>query len=383
MPEQEAIVFDPYEVYFKMRQDQPVGREGDGAWEVARYDDVRDVLRDAETYSSKVIDSSRENTRAPSMLFSDAPVHNRLRKLVGRAFSPKKISTQRNLIAERCEELMKEMARETRTDLITSLAAPLPVTVIAHMLGVTGGDMLEFKRWSDLIFGNIAEILFGEPSDEVMQAGVDMDAYFIGRIEELRKQPERNLLGDLVEEETEDGKLTDEELLSFCRLLLIAGNETTTGLILASVRVFHELPETFQQLEGDPALIPAFIEETLRFYSPFSQTIRRATRDVKLAGVEISAGDLVSPLIASANRDEKVFDRGGEFIIDRKPNPHLAFGSGVHNCLGATLARLEGEISVSAMTQQLGGISLVEHDPVSLAQFGGPDKLMVNIQPLH
>jgi cytochrome P450 len=366
-----------------MRQDHPVVREGDGAWQVARYDDVRDVLRDSETYSSQVMDPSRENARAPSMLFSDAPVHNRLRKLVGRTFSPKQIAAQRNLITGRCEELMQVMAQEDCTDLITSLAAPLPVTVIAHMLGVTDGDMLEFKRWSDLIFGNIAEILFGDPSDEVKQAGADMDAYFIERIEELRKRPERNLLGDLVEEETEDGKLSDEELLSFCRLLLIAGNETTTGLILASVRVFHELPETFIQLKDNPVLIPGFVEETLRFYSPFSQTIRRTTRDVELAGVEISAGDLVTPLIASANRDEKAFDRAGEFIIDRKPNPHLAFGSGVHNCLGATLARLEGEIAVSAMTQRLGGISLVEHDPVSLAQFGGPDKLMVNIQPLH
>jgi cytochrome P450 len=383
MSEQETAVFDPYYVYYKMRQDHPVVREGDGAWQVARYDDVRDVLRDSETYSSQVMDSSRENARAPSMLFSDAPVHNRLRKLVGRTFSPKQIAAQRNLITGRCEELMQVMAQEDCTDLITSLAAPLPVTVIAHMLGVTDGDMLEFKRWSDLIFGNIAEILFGDPSDEVKQAGADMDAYFIERIEELRKRPERNLLGDLVEEETEDGKLSDEELLSFCRLLLIAGNETTTGLILASVRVFHELPETFIQLKDNPVLIPGFVEETLRFYSPFSQTIRRTTRDVELAGVEISAGDLVTPLIASANRDEKAFDRAGEFIIDRKPNPHLAFGSGVHNCLGATLARLEGEIAVSAMTQRLGGISLVEHDPVSLAQFGGPDKLMVNIQPLH
>ena len=381
MEEQATKVFDPYDVYRRLRHDYPVSRDGAGPWQVARFNDVRRVLRDQKTYSSRFVDRPEGDTRAPTMLFSDAPVHNRLRKLVGRAFSPKRIAPQRELIAARCEELMLVMAGKERTDLITALASPLPVTVIAHMLGVAGGDMGEFKRWSNIIFGNIGEILFGQPSAEVTKAATEMDAYFIERIEELRRHPENNLLGDLVKTETEEGMLSDEELLSFCRLLLIAGNETTTGLILGCVRVFHELPETFAQLKKHPELIPTFIEETLRFYSPFSLTIRRATRDVKLAGVQISAGDLVSPLIASANRDERIFDRSGEFVIDRDPNPHLAFGSGVHNCLGATLARLEGEIAVTSMIKHLEGISLVDHDPASLSQFGGPDTLCVNIQP--
>ncbi len=379
----EGAGVDPYLIYSRLRRDMPVVRDGaEGAWQVARYDDVRTVLREFETFSSQVVERTPDDDRPPSMLFSDPPVHNRLRKLVGRAFSPRRIMLQRELITNRCEELMRVMARETQTDLITAIAAPLPVTVIAHMLGVEDGNMEEFKRWSDLIFGNIGEILFGEPDEEVNRAAAAMDSYFIDRIEGLRREPKNNLLGNLVETRTEDGMLSNEELLSFCRLLLIAGNETTTGLILGSVRVFHELPETFIQLKKNPDLIPTFVEETLRFYSPFSQTIRRATRDIELAGASIKVGDLVSPLIASANRDQSVFDRPEEFVIDRDPNPHLAFGSGVHNCLGATLARLEGQIVVASMIKHLEEISLVEYKPVELSQFGGPDKLLVNIRAL-
>jgi cytochrome P450 len=166
----------------------------------------------------------------------------------------------------------------------------------------------------------------------------------------------------------------------FCRLLLIAGNETTTGLISACVRIFHEQPWTFERLKSNPGLIESFIEETLRFYAPFQMTIRRATEDTVIAGTKISKGDYVLPVIASANRDQAVFPDPDSFIIDRDPNPHLAFGSGIHNCIGAPLARLEGEIAVAALIRHLDAISLVDHDPVLLSRFGGPDKLLINIQ---
>jgi cytochrome P450 len=189
-----------------------------------------------------------------------------------------------------------------------------------------------------------------------------------------------HVLGRLVETETEDGKLSDEELLSFCRLLLIAGNETTTGLITAAVRIFHEFPWTFTRLQEDPQLIRSFIEESLRFYSPFSATVRRTTRDTELAGVVIPEGALVVPLIASANRDERVFEQADTFVIDRDPNPHVAFGFGIHNCLGAHLARLEGEIAVASMLRHLRSIRFAEGEAPEPGQLGGPSSLRVVLE---
>jgi len=371
-----------YSDFEYLRKNNPVSREGEtGPWRVALYDDVRDVLRDDRTFSSDVSLRPREPGASPSMLFSDPPIHNRLRKLVSRAFSPKRITDQRELITERCEQLVSQMVQKAQPDLVYELASPLPVTVIADMLGVTDGNMREFKRWSDIIFGNIGDILLGEPDDEVTSASEEMNAYFLSSIKRLREHPEHHLLSQLVHVQTDDGQLTDSELLMFCSLLLIAGNETTTGLITACVRIFHELPWTFDLLKSDPSLIDPFVEETLRYYAPFQMTIRRTTRDVEIADVKISKGEIVLPLIASANRDERIFPDADQFLLNREPNPHLAFGFGIHNCMGVPLARLEGQIAVASLIKHLDGISLVEHDPEVLSRFGGPVQLAINIQP--
>ena len=258
------------------------------------------------------------------MLFSDPPIHNRLRKLVSYAFKPSHIEAQHDLVEARCDELIASMCQHEEVDLVDALAAPLPVTVIAQMLGVEDGNMRDFKRWSDKIFSNIGEILFAQPDASVRQATDDMNAYFLARIDRLRPAPGNNLLGRLIRTETEDGHLSDEELLSFCRLLLIAGNETTTGLITGCVRVFDEMPETFEALKANHDLIGRFLEETLRFYSPFSATVRRTTRATELAGVTIPEGVIVVPLIASANRDEFRVRSGGR--VRYRPRSQSAFG---------------------------------------------------------
>ena len=372
---------NPYERWAAMRQDYPVlQEEADALWSVARYDDVLTILRDHETFSSDISMRPEEEKKIrPSMLFSDPPVHNRLRKLVSYAFKPKFVENQRKLIEGRCEELMENLCQHEEADLVDALAAPLPVTVIAYMLGVVHGDLKQFKAWSDKIFSNIGDILFAQPDADVQKAQEEMDAYFLERIAQLRASPENNVLGRLIETETEDGKLTDQEVLSFCGLLLIAGNETTTGLITASVRIFNEMPETFQQLKQDQNLVPTFIEEALRFYSPFSATIRRTTEDTELSGVTVPKGHLVLPLIASANRDESVFEKADQFIIDRAPNPHLAFGFGIHNCLGAHLARLEGQIAIDSMTRHLKSIRFAEGESSTPGELGGPASLRVQI----
>ena len=377
MSDTENEALGVYEYYRSLRQQAPVV-EQQGAWQVARYGDVRQVLRDNETFSSAV--APLPPGAVPSMLFSDPPIHNRLRKLVSYAFKPSHIEAQHGIVEARCDELMACMRQHEEVDLVDALAAPLPVTVIAQMLGVEDGNMRDFKRWSDKIFSNIGEILFAQPDASVRQATDEMNAYFLARIEKLRPAPGNNLLGRLISTETEDGHLADEELLSFCRLLLIAGNETTTGLITGCVRVFDEMPETFEALKANHDLIPRFLEETLRFYSPFSATVRRTTRATELAGVAIPQGAVVVPLIASANRDESVFDQADEFVIDRQPNPHLAFGYGIHNCLGAHLARLEGKVAVTSMVNALDGIAISESaDRTQFNRLGGPATLPVRI----
>ncbi|HKI74106.1 MAG TPA: cytochrome P450 [Pseudomonadales bacterium] len=380
MSEVDSSAADPYEMYRYLRTHAPVTQMPDnGPWQVARFNDVHQLLKDYKTFSSDVSMQPPEE-RQPGMLFSDPPIHNRLRKLVSYAFKPSYIAAQHDMIVRRCEQLVGEMVGQGEVDLVETLAAPLPVTVIAHMLGVVDGDMKTFKYWSDQIFSNIGEFLFGVPSEEAQRCSEDMNGYFLERIAELRRKPVNHVLGRLVETETEDGKLSDEELLSFCRLLLIAGNETTTGLITASVRIFDEMPETFDQVREKPALIPTFIEEALRYYSPFAATIRRTTRVVEIAGVTIPQGALVTPLIGCANRDETVFARADRFVIDRDPNPHLAFGFGIHNCLGAHLARLEGEIAVAALTRHFRTLSLSQSvDAAEGSGLGGPKKLMVRL----
>jgi len=373
---------NPYERYRYLRREQPVFQEEPaGPWSVARYADVMKILRDQNTFSSDVsLRPAEEKLIRPSMLFSDPPVHNRLRKLVSYAFKPGFVENQREKIIARCEALVIAMSQQKEVDLVDALAAPLPVTVIAEMLGVAGGDMRQFKAWSDKIFSNIADLLFAQASPDVEKARIEMDNYFLARIATLRQAPEDNLLGRLIEIGTDAGKLTDQELLSFCGLLLIAGNETTTGLITASVRIFDEIPETFQQVRRRPELIPTFVEEALRYYSPFSATIRRTTCATELGGQKIAKGALVIPLIASANRDEEVFDRADEFVIDRSPNAHVAFGFGIHNCLGAHLARLEGEIAIASMVKHLGAIRLAEGEVPVSGQLGGPSHLRVRIE---
>ncbi|MGB1940838.1 MAG: cytochrome P450 [Pseudomonadales bacterium] len=369
---------DIYAGYRHLRDNAPVSRvETDGPWQVSRHAEVHSVLRDHATFSSEVSIQPPEERNQPSMLFSDPPVHHRLRKLVSSAFKPSHIERQTERIQARARSLIKALPYDRPVDLVTTLAAPLPVMVIAEMLGVEDGNLLTFKHWSDAIFSNIGDILFGTPSAEAQKAASEMDQYFLEQIEDIRARPQDHLLGRLIATKTEDGHLTNDELLSFCRLLLIAGNETTTGLITASARIFHEFPETLQRLNQNSDLIPTFIEEALRYYSPFSATVRRTTKAVDLAGIKIPEGDLVLPLMASANRDERVFDNPDHFQIDRNPNPHLALGFGIHFCLGAHLARLEGKIAAEQLAQRFSSIRMADASTTDVGGLGGPKKMMV------
>jgi cytochrome P450 len=376
-----ALGANPFPMFEQLRKNMPVVKMGDGGfWAVARHEDVVRILRDPDTFSSIVSAKAIAGEVQPSMLFNDPPMHTRLRSLIAKAFTPRVVEQQRPAITEYCERLVGAMCAKDEADLVLELAYPLPVMVIANMLGVADGDLATFKRWSDEIIENLGPVMISGDDSGMAATNAEFNEYFEARLEKLRKEPEDNLLTELVFVETEDGRLTQDELLMFCRLLLVAGNETTTGLIVNSVRAFAEFPEIYDRVRANPALVPSATEEALRYYAPFPATIRRTTRDVEVAGTTIPAGDRVLVLLGSANRDESVFEDPNNFIPDRSPNRHVAFGMGIHYCVGAPLARLEGEIAIRSLAARVKRFHIGETDPAALMRPGGPKSLPVILE---
>jgi cytochrome P450 len=376
------VANDPYPYYAYLRRDAPVTLlEALGVWLVARYDDVVRILRDPETFSSVV--GTRQlagEDLPPSMIFNDPPVHTRLRGMIAKAFTSRVVERQRAAIEARSRELVTAMLARDEADIVLDLAYPLPVMVIAHMLGVADGDHATFKRWSDAIIENVAPILLTGDDSVLTDTNREFDAYFRRRLDQLRRVPEDNLLGELLRVETDEGRLTETELLMFCRLLLVAGNETTTGLIVNAIRVFAEAPRVLARVRSDPSLLPNAIEEALRYYSPFQATFRRTTRDVAIAGQPIPAGARLLVLLASANRDETAFERPDEFLLDRQQNRHVAFGMGIHYCVGAPLARLEADIALRELLPRISSVEIVGAQDAALLRPGGPRSLRVRFE---
>lgn len=373
-----AVVNDPYPFYAHLRRTTPVAPLGFmDLWGVARHADVLRVLRDPETFSSVIGERRAGDEELPSMLFNDPPMHTRLRGLIAKAFTPRVVELQRDAIAARSKALIDAMLAKSDPDIVLDLAYPLPVMVIAHMLGVADGDHATFKRWSDAIIENVAPILLTGDDSALADVNREFDAYFSRRLAKLRREPEDNLLSELVHVETDAGRLTELELLMFCRLLLVAGNETTTGLIVNATRAFSEYPDVLARVRADLALLPAAVEEALRYYAPFPATFRRTTRDVELGGATIPANTRVLVFLASANRDESVFEDPDTFRLDRAQNRHVAFGMGIHYCVGAPLARLEGEVALRELLPRIARVSVVPGQDAALLRPGGPKSLRV------
>jgi cytochrome P450 len=374
-----AIANNPYPFYAQMRRDAPVAPLGAmGLWGVSRYEDVVRVLRDPDTFSSVVgIRRLAGEDVPPSMLFNDPPIHTRLRSLIAKAFTPRVVEQQRAPIEARARTLVAAMLAKPAPDIVLDLAYPLPVMVISHMLGVADGDHATFKRWSDAIIENIAPILLTGDDSALTGINQEFDAYFAVRLAKLRREPEENLLSELVHVETEDGRLSELELLMFCRLLLVAGNETTTGLIVNAMRAFAEYPDVLARVRADLALLPAAMEEALRYYAPFQATFRRTTRDVTLAGQTIPADTRLLVFLGSANRDETVFPNPDQFRLDRQNNKHVAFGMGIHYCVGAPLARLEAEAAMRELLPQITSVTIEAGQDAALLRPGGPKALRV------
>jgi cytochrome P450 len=338
---------------------------------IGSYADGLAILHDPERFSSDTRTTDRIEIfgDAPRLLFSDPPTHTRLRKLVSRAFTPKRIKDLEPKIREFTAQLLDRAAAKGEFELMADLAVPLPVMVIAEMLGVPPADYEQFKAWSDVII-DADNTLPGTPLPPVVKEAFEaLSKFFVGEIAKRRRQPGPDLVSALVAARDENDSLTEQELIAFAILLLLAGNETTTNLIGNGTLALMRHPDELARLWRDAALMPRAIEEMLRYDPPAQSTVRISKADAVVNGVEIKAKSGVFVVLAALNRDPAQFPDPDSFDITRDPNDHLAFGDGIHFCLGAALARLEGAIAFGAMRERFPRLHLA--DPAAEVKYKG------------
>ncbi|HEX7974120.1 MAG TPA: cytochrome P450 [Anaerolineales bacterium] len=350
---------NPFPIYQKMRQEQPVYyNPRRGSWSVFGFDDVQRVLSDYETFSSQFAGGGQDGGSpfAASMISSDPPRHRQLRTLVTQAFTPRAVDALapriRSIVTGLLDKVSAAGGTAGQMDVISDLGTPLPVTVIAELLGIPVADREKFKSWSDLV---VSMANFGDEVDYAKfqsDAVMEMSAYFFNMIQQRQAEPGEDLISGLLAAEIEGQRLETIELLGFCVLLLVAGNETTTNLIGNAMLAFAEHPEAWERLRAEPGLLPGAIEEVLRYRSPVQSMFRVTKKEARLGDKTIPAGTSLLAWIGSANHDEAQFPDAERFDIERTPNRHLAFGQGIHYCLGAPLARLEGRIALGAMLER-------------------------------
>jgi cytochrome P450 len=334
---------------------------------VGRYKDALAILRDHERFSSVPAYSPFLDERikvfgdAPRVVFSDPPVHTRLRKLVSRAFTPRRIRELEPRIHEFTKSLLDRTTAKGEIEMMSAIANPLPVMVIAEILGVPPADYERFKHWSDVVIESDNTPPGVALPESVKTAFTELRDYFIDVIEARRRNPGGDLVSVLVAAHEGDA-LTSEELIAFVTLLLLAGNETTTNLIGNGMLALGRNPDQMNLLRRDPSLAGRAIEEMLRYDCPVQSTVRYPKVDVEIDGVELKASTPIFVIVAAANRDPDQFPDPERFDIRRAPNNHLAFGDGIHYCLGAPLARMEGAIAINAALARFPRLRLAEPD---------------------
>ena len=362
-PYSEQSRANPYAAYRELREHAPVyWAEQADAWVVSRYDEVRAILTQPELFSSDAMGAVLTGQRnlGPAgmrvVILMDPPQHTGFRNLVSRGFTPRRIAALEPRLRELVARSMQTLRDAPAFDLISALAVPVPVTMIAELLGVETERLGDFKRWSDEIIAAV--------SGSQRRAGVgdfssiaapmaEFHEYFQKIIEEREREPRDDLLSVLVRARERDTALQPEEIIIFALTLLIAGNETTTNLIGNMVMLLLDHPEQLEHVRKDRSLIPNLIEETLRFESLPQFNFRRVCSEVEIAGTTLPKDSIVMPLIGSANRDERRFERPDDFDVRRSDLGHLAFGFGSHFCMGASLARLEAQVCIEALLDEL------------------------------
>ena len=359
-----------YEVYVNMREDQPIHpimhKNGSRSWLITRHEDVLAVFKDPrfsknylrvadDEYMSQLTEVDRFMTN--NLLALDPPDHTRLRALVQKAFSPRLIRAMRPRIQAIADSLLDAVQDRGQMELIADFAFPLPIQVIAELLGIPAEDKEKFRRWSEIVTRphRTKESWLADVPE--LQAFL---AYLADISRQRREEPREDLLSAMVQAEEADDRLSEIELYSMLMLLIVAGHETTVNLIGNGVVSLIQHPEQLALLRASPSLINTAIEELLRYDSPVeSSTDRFALEDVTIGGQCIARGDHVLVIIASANRDCASFgERADELDITRAENPHVAFGHGIHYCLGAALARMEGTIAIGSLLERAPNLRL-------------------------
>ncbi len=356
---------DPYPALNRLREVDPVNLTPVGFWRLTRYDDVLRLLRDVpagvRTTDGTLpgVDENELTGQRQFMLQQDPPAHTRLRKLVSRAFTPRAIERLRKRAGSIVDDCLDRVEAKGEMEVIADLALPVPAALICEMLGVPVSDRDHFTVWTaQATHGLAAALAPPEVIDRARAAGQALADYFSELIEERRSKPTDDLLSGLIRAEAEGDRLTPSELISQVIGLLIAGFETTIGLIGNGVRALLRHPEQLEKLRARPELVESAVEECLRYDGPIMLTVRILHEDAEFSGKIIPGNASVFAMLAAANRDPKHFPDPDRFDIERQPNPHLAFGGGAHICLGTHLARMESQIAIGALVRRLSGLEL-------------------------
>ncbi|GAA2442182.1 cytochrome P450 [Streptomyces glaucus] len=377
-PTGEQLPFDTLaDRWRSLRETGPVRYdESQGVWQVTDHQGVTAVLADPATYSSDLspiapTQQDFETFRQGNFVGMDPPEHRKLRTLVSQAFTPRVVHGLQPRIEAVCERLLDAVADHDRFDLVDALAYPLPIIVIAELLGVPAGDHRLFQEWASVLFGGDQ---LGEAPDmadleralEAIAPTVrEMNGYMLDHIRHRRAHPGEDLTSRLIAAEVDGARLTDQEMIGFVALLLVAGHITTTALLGNAVVTFDRHPGTLTALRADPGRLPDALEEVLRWLPPFPELGRRVTRPVELAGHRLPADALVMAHLGAANRDPARFADPDVLDVRRSPNPHLTFGHGIHFCFGAPLARLEARIALRLLLERFRDLAVPTYTDVA------------------
>jgi pimeloyl-[acyl-carrier protein] synthase len=368
----------PYPLYQRLRERDPIHRSrAIRGWFLFRHADCLAVLRDgrfsaddrnyagyAQQRAWEIADGLADPNQPdePPMLRRDPPDHTRLRKLVSKAFTPRALEQLRPRVEELADRLLTPLSRRGEFDVIRDFAVPFPVTIIAQMLGIPARDFATFKRWSDHLVGFLDPL--ASPGPKVLRKTVDeFDDYMSRLAEERRREPAEDLLTALVQADEQGQRLSAQELQGTLALLLAAGNETTTNLIGNGLVALLRHPDQLAWLRDDPGIVESAVEELLRWDSPVQLTMRIPTEAVDFDGVHFEKHQAVVTVLGAANHDPEGFDRPDVLQLDREPNAHVAFGQGIHFCLGAQLARLEGQVALRELARRFPNLRLAAERP--------------------
>lgn len=344
----------------EMRESQPVWRDGFGIFHVFRHADVQRVMADYATFSSDInrLRPGGDPFSAGSLMLTDPPEHRKLRRLISQAFSPKMSADMKPRIAELTEELLDDI-EEDEFDLVEKFAHPLPIMVIAELLGIPIHDRGLFRTWADRLIAlhvdDPTDVEIGRMVGEAMR---EMGEYVQIHVRKRRADPQDDLVSKLIAAEVDGERLTDAEIVNTSCLLLLAGQITSTMALGNTFLCFRDAPDAERAVRADFSLLGPAFEEVLRLRPPLTQAARLTTTDVEVAGTLIPAGSLVINWLLSANYDERQFPNPYRFDLTRSPNRHFAFGHGIHHCLGAPLARVEGRVALELLLRRFSEITI-------------------------